>query len=65
MTEKDVLWTRLASVAVGLSYAEVARACDDTLKEALIEGCQEVSEEDVQRTLEERQQISNRLKLQE
>lgn len=61
-TTKGVSWKRLASGAVGLSYAEVARASDETLKAALIEGRQEVSEEDIRRTLEERQRISNRLK---
>jgi hypothetical protein len=57
-----VSWKRLASGAVGLSYAEVARASDETLKAALIEGRQEFSEEDIRRTLEERQRISSRLK---
>ena len=64
MVVKGVSWKRLSSRAVGLSYAEVARASDETLKEALIEGWQEVSEEDICRTLEERQRISSRLKAQ-
>ncbi len=59
---KGVSWKRLASSAAGLSYAEVARASDETLKEALIEGLHEVTEEGIQRTLEERQRISQRLK---
>lgn len=62
MAAKGVSWKRLAGGAVGLSYAEVARACDEVLKEALIEGRQEVTEEDVRRTLDERQRISQRLK---
>ena len=61
-TAKGVSWKRLASGAVGLSYAEVARTSDETLKEALIEGRREVSEENIRRTLEERQRISSRLK---
>lgn len=61
MAVKDVSWRRVATGAVGLSYAEVARACDETLKEKLIEGRQEVTEKDIQRTLEERRQISERL----
>jgi SpoVK/Ycf46/Vps4 family AAA+-type ATPase len=61
-TTKGVSWKRLASGAVGLSYAEVARASDETLKEALIEGRHEVSDEDIRRMLEERQRISSRLK---
>lgn len=63
MSAKGVSWKRLASAALGLSYAEVARASDETLKEALIEGRLEILEEDVQRTLEERQRISKRLKV--
>ncbi len=61
-TAKGMSWKTLASGARGLSYAEVARATDETLKEALIEGRQEISEDDVRRTLEERQRISRRLK---
>jgi SpoVK/Ycf46/Vps4 family AAA+-type ATPase len=62
LAAKGVSWNRLASGAVGLSYAEVARASDESLKEALIEGRQEVTEEDIRRTLDERQRISKRLK---
>lgn len=62
VTAKGVSWTRLAKGAMGLSYAEVARATDEALKEALIEGRQHVSEDDVRRTLEERQQVSSRLR---
>jgi SpoVK/Ycf46/Vps4 family AAA+-type ATPase len=62
MAAKDVSWNRLANGAVGLSYAEVARASDETLKDALIEGHQEVTENDIRRNLEERQRISKRLK---
>jgi SpoVK/Ycf46/Vps4 family AAA+-type ATPase len=36
MAAKGVSWKRLAGGAVGLSYAEVARASDEVLKEALI-----------------------------
>jgi SpoVK/Ycf46/Vps4 family AAA+-type ATPase len=62
MAAKGVSWKRLSSGAVGLSYAEVARASDEVLKEALIEGRKEVIEEDIRRTLDERQRISQRLK---
>jgi len=61
MVKQGVSWSRLAGWAAGLSYAEVARAADETLKEALIEGRRDVAEEDVQRTLEERQRIVKRL----
>lgn len=64
IAEKGVSWRRLSGAAVSLSYAEVARAADEALKEALIEGRQELSEEDIRRTLDERQQTSSRLKSQ-
>lgn len=60
--EKSVSWKRLASESIGLSYAEVARACDETHKEALIEQRDQISEDDILRTLEERRRISIRLK---
>lgn len=62
IARKSVSWERLARGAVGLSYAEVARASDETLKDVLIEGRKDVTEGDVLRTLEERQRIANRLK---
>lgn len=62
MAAKDVSWKQLACVAVGLSYADVTRATDETQKEALIEGRREVTAKDVERMLEERKQISKQLK---
>ena len=61
---KGVSWKRLSSEAAGLSYAELVRVADETLKEALMEGRQEVSQADIRRTLEERQRITSRLKAQ-
>ena len=57
-----VSWKQLASESVGLSYAEVVRASDEALKEALIEDRKKVSEEDVRRMLMERQRLSGRMK---
>ena len=62
MAAKGVSWKRLASESVGLSYAEVSRACDETLKEALIDQREQISEDDICRTLEERCRIASRLK---
>jgi SpoVK/Ycf46/Vps4 family AAA+-type ATPase len=62
MATKGVSWRRLASRSIGLSYAEIARAADETLKEALIERRELVAEEDILRMLEERRGISSRLK---
>lgn len=61
---KGVSWKRLARLAAGLSYAEVTRATDETLKDALIEGREDVTESDIRNTLQERQRITMRLKSQ-
>ena len=61
MSAKGVSWKRLANLALGLSYAEVARATDETLKDVLIDGREEVLEKDIRCTLEERQRITMRL----
>lgn len=58
---KKVSWERLADASAGLSYAEIVRAADETLKDALIEESNSVSEADIRRFLEERRQISHRL----
>lgn len=59
---KGVSWKRLAEAARGLSYAEVTRATDEVLKEALIDKRDQVIEADIRQMLEERQSIAERLK---
>ena len=54
MMPKQTSWKRLAGDAVGLSYAEVVRACDDALKEALIEDRAKLRVADVRKAIEER-----------
>ncbi|TAM38631.1 MAG: ATP-binding protein [Rhodanobacter sp.] len=61
MAVKGVSWKRLANEFIGLSYAELMRASDETLKEALIEQRDQFTEGDIRRMLEERQRISRRL----
>jgi SpoVK/Ycf46/Vps4 family AAA+-type ATPase len=61
MAVKGVSWKRLANEFIGLSYAELMRASDETLKEALIEQRAQLAENDIRRMLEERQRISRRL----
>ncbi len=53
---KGVSWKRLANKAMGLSYAEIVRACDETLKEAIIEHKESIAESDIMRAIEERAQ---------
>lgn len=59
---KGVSWKRLAETAHGLSYAEIARAADEVLKEMLIEKRAHVTAATIRRTLQERQGIVQRLK---
>jgi SpoVK/Ycf46/Vps4 family AAA+-type ATPase len=60
-SSKGVSWKRLADSAVGLSYAEVTRAAEEVLKEALIHDREHVTEVDIQKTLIERQGFAGRL----
>jgi len=60
MAEKGISWQRLADEAAGLSYAEIVRACDEALKEALMEKRQKLKESDIRRAIEERLQVAAR-----
>ena len=50
-TAKGVSWKRLASKAKGLSYAEVVRACNETLKDALMGDRKTISEADIRQSI--------------
>ena len=58
---KRVRWQTLAASAAGLSYAEVTRAADEVLKDALIRERNLVHEQDIRLMLKERQDIAKRL----
>ncbi len=58
---KGVSWQRLADSAAGLSYAEVSRACEDALKNGLINKTKCISEAEVANMLAERKNITERL----
>ena len=59
---KSVSWKRLAKSAGGLSYAEVTRAAEETLKDLLINEHANVHETDIRKNLLERKNIVERLK---
>jgi SpoVK/Ycf46/Vps4 family AAA+-type ATPase len=50
-------WPKLADNARGLSYADITRACEDAIKDAIIHDREGISTDDVQRTLSERRPI--------
>ena len=58
---KNTSWKRLATKALGLSYAELSRVAEEVLKTALIEDLKSISEKDITQLLEERRRLSNRL----
>ena len=57
-----VSWEDLAREAGGLSYADLAKAADDVLKDALIDKRDRVSEEDIRRMLSALQDTRNKMK---
>ncbi|MCK5543893.1 MAG: ATP-binding protein [Desulfobulbaceae bacterium] len=61
-TVKGVSWKRLAESAQGLSHAEVTRACEETLKTALIQKEDTITEADISRMLAERKHAAARLR---
>ena len=58
---KRIRWRSLADLAAGLSYAEVVRAADEVLKDALIHERPLVREADVRVMLKERRAIADKL----
>lgn len=61
MSVKNTSWKRLASKAIGLSYAELTRAADEVMKTALIERTETICEKDISIALEERHKLSIRV----
>lgn len=59
---KKISWARLSQVGMGLSHAEITKAVDEAIKEALIQDRDEISESDVCRMLTERHNIMIRLR---
>ena len=57
-----IQWQRLAELAAGLSYAEITRASDEALKDALIHERSKVRESDIRAMIEERKRFSENLK---
>ena len=62
LASKGIRWKSLAGRAVGLSHAEVTRAANEVLKDALVHGRVQVRERDVWTMLEERIGIPRRLR---
>ena len=61
-TTTRVRWALLAEAAGGLSYAEITRAANEVLKDALIRRRDDVHEADIRAMLAERKAIAGRLR---
>ena len=57
---KGVRWQELAELAAGLSYAEITRASNEALKDALIHERPRVRETDIRTMLEERKSVAEK-----
>lgn len=49
-----ITWEKLAEVAEGLSFADISRACEDAIKDAIISNKIKLSQKDLARFLSER-----------
>lgn len=58
---KRLAWKKVSTAALGMSYAEISKAIDESLKDAIIHDKTSVEESDLLRMLEERKQISGKL----
>ncbi len=58
---EGVCWQTLAGLALGLSYAEIARAANEVLKSALVHRRAQVHEADIREMLVERKSMAERL----
>lgn len=59
---KGVSWKRLSDVAMSLNHADITRAAQEAVKEAIIQGRLKVKEDEVRAVLSERLAIATRLK---
>ena len=58
---EGIQWQGLVDLAMGLSYAEITRASNEALKDALIHERTEVRETDIREMLQERKRVAERL----
>lgn len=58
-------WSRLTHAGKGLSHAEIVRAAEDAVKDALIHDRDSIAERDIRRMLEERRAMADRLRTNE
>lgn len=60
-SKSRISWKKLASAAEGLSYAEISVACDDAMKNALINNNENITQTDLIQAIKERKISTYRL----
>lgn len=60
-TEKGVDWKHLAQSSVGMSHAELTRATQESIKDAIVKGKSTVSVEDIGLAINERKEMAKHL----
>ncbi|MBF0127408.1 MAG: ATP-binding protein [Magnetococcales bacterium] len=58
-TSQEMRWDHLAAIAAGLSYAEIVRAAEDAIKDAIIHDRQHITEDELLSLLDERKALRN------
>jgi len=53
----DVNWKQLAEAASGLSYGDITRACEDSIKDAIIHDKDLITQVDLKKSIQERQAV--------
>jgi len=61
-SQNDIDWGPIGIIAVGLSYAEITRACQDVIKDALIDGKTLISGAQLVAAIKERHELVDKLK---
>jgi SpoVK/Ycf46/Vps4 family AAA+-type ATPase len=56
----QINWEKLSNMAIGLSYADITRAVEEAAKDAIINDRDKIMNEDIFKTLSERQSISHK-----
>jgi SpoVK/Ycf46/Vps4 family AAA+-type ATPase len=58
--KSEIDWNELADIATGLSYADISRACEEAIKDTIINDRKKIENADILKTLSERNAIRNK-----
>lgn len=58
--KSEIDWEELAEIATGLSYADISRACEEAIKDTIINDRKKIENADIVKTLSERNAISKK-----